>query len=309
VKTPYWIPSFKRTALMEERDRRDFPFECGLAALALIGLIFIGYRARTATTDFQFVSCTPGEEAAIASYAPYVRQVDQLLAENHQAPLSQAARKLAREWVQATQDGTLKQILPSTFTDLSIHGARHEIVAANDRIAEELNWGAVELTERGQYSLAAQDTMLAARVVQTTKFFDLYSVGISGSIERDSITRLDGVYRFLSPEMKCEAKQVAEQIKVSPAQLEPLAVNMRRNTLSDAERLSNDPATMRSVEADLPFDRMLNGKSLESVSEWANKQRPLCQNDSSFDVCRYLFLAYRGAEKTNERLDKLEKTA
>lgn len=308
VKTKYWKPGFKRTLLKDGPDGNSFRFDCGLAAVALLGLLFIGYRARTATSNFQFVSCPPNEEAAITAYAPYVRQVEQQLWVSHDVPRLQTARKLAQQWIQATDDGTLKQIRPSSYSDLSAHGARREILAANQRIAEELNWGATQQTAQGRYEVAARDTLLAARVVQTTKFFDLYSAGLSAAIQRDSISRLNKTYRFLSPEMRCEAKEVAEQTRTT-GELEPLAVNMRRNTLFYAEGFSMDPASFRSIEADLPLDRMLKDKSIEAVSAWADKQREVCKSQASYDVCRYLFLAYKGAAKTNQRLDQIGKAA
>jgi len=275
-----------------------------LVALPFAAMLFVGVKAHLHTDDFQFVTVPPSEEAAIGAYVPYVKAVKEELP-HHLAPDGKTAARLAYMWMEAAKQGKLKPVLPCDYTDNSQQGAKLQILSANHHIAEELNWQAMYDNEAGKYKEGADYALLAMQSIRPTQFFDLFSVGNSSLITRNSLTRISEAFPHLSQTERRDILAKLDQVRLRPKELLPLAWNLRRTALTHVVESAQDQSSVATVQTDLNREAFAKLGTLHQAAAWIAAQRFACQTETASDSLRLMYLAYKGAVFTDQRIKDL----
>jgi len=275
-----------------------------LIGLPFLTMVFVGVRGRTQDNDFQFLICPPSEAKKIAAYAPYVG-----LAEHSLLPLGASpawvAKEIGLKWLQGQRTGDLQRIAPANFSDLATRGAKREIVAGNERIVETLNTKARAADRNGEFQAAIDDALLATQVLQVTESFDLFTLGMTSLDERTSLERIKEALPHVPATERASVKSAVEKLRFTPANLEPLLLNMRWILLSRESEKSMSQQELRDVEAEFPLDQFLAARDFTRLCSSAITTVRTASEPDAQDAAELIYLAYRGAQRTNERIDAI----
>lgn len=275
-----------------------------LVSAPFLGMVVIGLDARNQPNNFEFVSTPPALAKSIEAYVPYIKDVDKNLRLD-QSSSETATCRVAEYWLSGVRAAKIGQISYPDFSDLSSVGVRHEIVTAGDLIAQTLNCRATDAIRAHRWESAARDALLAANVVKSTEFFDLYSLGVYSATQRISLARIKHTWPHLSRSTKSLVKHEASSFLISRSVLEPMALTERLNAIVYEDTESPDGLSMQDAEADLPLQRIADVKNVERFSSWVKHQRDACRTDAGTAACGMFYLGFRAAERNNQWVEDI----
>lgn len=160
-----------------------------LVSPALFGFAVMGQIHHT-KPPFQFVKASDEQTAHLLAYAGLVKESRNVLNWPLSERTTDAARKIAGDWLAGVQDGRLTLLRPVTYDDSVQDGPKGEVFRAASGISMVLDRWAEREAEAGDHAAAARDAWTAFQLQQSLKYCDLTSVNFSSMGQRRSLRLL-----------------------------------------------------------------------------------------------------------------------
>lgn len=219
--------------------------------MVLSPILYIGslaVRAHMQMSVFDFTACTKKQHEAITEYRPYVIQAAPFRVLNPRSLSRPYLRKVASNWIAASERGELKPLVPVHVHDFVREGVKQEIYRAADVMVMHLMSVAKLEHKAGNADQAAKDLVLSIRLAEVMKYSDPYAVAHSGMQQRSAITLLDEMLPVLSPEGIRASRFALVQFRDSQKPLDHLVRWMKQ--LHNAERVKNGHQVLPIEEVD-----------------------------------------------------------
>ena len=216
-----------------------------LIACPLLFTGFVGIYSRRYTDDHIVPAGTPAQDAVVFSYLPYVRQTNEVLANDGYN--RNAMVKLAFDWDSAARSGRLQPLIPVSFEDDPKQGARNQIFRAKSRLVAGLLDDVIDQSAAHNYHQAAKEALLATRLSESLKYSTFDSVYTCAVEQKRAVYLVNKIAHKLSSEDKALVRDDLARIQSNGAELATLTRFSRSQYYDYLERVSKQPVSIEDV--------------------------------------------------------------
>lgn len=194
----------------------------------------IGVHARTYADPFEWPAVQE-DHARISAYVPLVVETfDRLQEANPQD--TEAARTLAFKWIEGGQKGNLRPLVPTVLDESAVSGKKATIFDANQFVAKRLLHVAENKIESKQYELAAEDLILAVKVVECLQYSSFVSLYRSNLLHFSVLRRIEAVYPEVDLAKQKQLAACMNSMINDDGKVQKISAHARRMAQMEAER-------------------------------------------------------------------------
>jgi len=236
-------------------------------AVALAG---IGIHSRTYVDPFE-PPVTIGDQERITAYLDIVRDTTDSTS-SKQGPITEAQlRRVAHRWIDETESGQLKPLIPVAYDDSVMSGVKGQIVGTMGILHRALLLKADQRIENGQYQEAAENFVLLIQIADTLKYSSFLTVYRSSMLQAGDVNRLDKIFPLLPAKQQATIRQVLAKLDRGPEMLQKIAEHARRLYIEAIRKHANTEMALSTA------DRMIPAKSFfeqPALAKEKKEQRP-----------------------------------
>jgi hypothetical protein len=172
-------------------------------------------------------------------------------------------------------------------------------------IGESLNTGALEEASQRCYWHAAQDTILACRLSEVTKYFDFASLSVSTIDQRRSLNVLTRILPNLSSAQRDWCRSTVSGFRSNRARITQLAQLSRLELLQFRQQQGQDVETIEAVEKEVKKSAIRSGNILR-LADYVKASLKRVQSEDVSELFQEIRLGCVAAIVTDRKIDEVK---
>lgn len=191
-------------------------------------MLCVGVGTRTHVDNFEQIGYPDWLQKRMLAYAPFVEEYETKCQSNALAADPNAVREMAKTWVRAVEDGTLKPLPSVDDSDCMREGIKSQISRVVDNVSAALSLMGRQNLATGHPRRAADDLTLGMELAQTLKYYDLYTVGEMSLRQRHLILAIGSVLPKLDQPARTRMERRLHALRRSDQKITSLIVRARQ---------------------------------------------------------------------------------
>lgn len=221
-----------------------------------------------------------GDEQALLAYQEPVRAVNKLAlcrpaAGYNGASIRYTAEtyRVARQWIDGSRAGILKEIVPNDYNDASNLGVKDQVLNAKRLMGDALVRLSIDWSARSKPDTAAEAAVLALEIGQINKYADFPSLMATFGSQYRAVKQLNAIADRLTPHYRRKLAKRLEALEFKPIKemLERSEVLYAQFTACHPEPISRDDISLIKSAKTIVSSGRPNHFQIESIRDLVRK--------------------------------------
>ncbi|MBX3096742.1 MAG: hypothetical protein KF812_07765 [Fimbriimonadaceae bacterium] len=260
---------------------------------------YIGILGRTQVLAFENVEYGPAVAERIYAYGPFLLAADRSSVGDPQ-DIETRVVEASEEWIRASDEGVLTDILPAALDDQSDSGVKSEIFASRDRLIRSLRKLARSAWAKGDSDRAIRLSTTALRLSEVAKFSDVYSVTRLSLTQRDIVIELHEKADSFTPEQLTQIEATLSSLQDPKVPTDRLVAHIELLHVRTSSQTTSDRALRGLLVSAKENPTMQTAREL---SNWA-KARPF--SEALAAISSQLSMMYKSQDQLAEAQSDLQ---